>query len=262
MIITIIFLVMTLLITLDSIGSKRLRARVIRLGKQFFARATTTLPTLNKDDLPELLQAYLGYACAKKAAPIQNLRMKIKGAVQKQGRTNWYPIEAKLFLTTTPEQLLYYEDRTMAFLGSQKSFHQLEPENNLRSRAILSLFPQTTAPVVLNKMQEIASVAWRPDWLLHQSLIWTVSEATVLTTQQGGIAISLHIDIDSGKLLACHCSDTETGATVNFQYSDFEEVEAYLVPMTFDVRESYSGKEFIYRFQVTELIYNEDFAWW
>lgn len=262
MIISIVFWVMTVLITLDSIGSKRLRAKVIHLGKHFFAEAEKATEPVAKENLPELLRTYLDFACAKKAGPIQNLRMKIKGAVQRPGRKTWNPIEAKLFLTSSPEQMLYYEDRTLAFLVSQKTFRQLDAQNKIQTKAILSIFPQAAAPVILNQMHTIAALAWRPDWLLYFPLEWSVTESGTLKANKENIEIQLEIDTDSGQVLTCTCTDQQSDCTLAYRYSDYDEEESFQVPMSFEIEEVYSGKKFNYVCQVTGLIYNEDFAWW
>jgi hypothetical protein len=262
MIATIIFLVMTLLITLDSIGSKRLRAKVIRLGKHFFAEAGIPNYPLTEQDLPQILQRYLQLASPKEAAPIQNLRLKIKGAVQIQGRKSWTPIEAKQFLTTQPDQMLHYEDRTLAFLVSQKIFRQLTVEQNLQRKAVLSNFPQKNAPAIINQMYRIAMITWQPNWFLINKVEWEASEAGELLTKLGSIEVKFRFDGTTGQLISSECVDIDSGASIKYEYSDFEETESYLVPMRFEVTESYPGKQFQYRFQVTGLIYNEDFAWW
>jgi hypothetical protein len=235
MVFSIALLLVTLLITLDSIGSKRLRAKVIRLGRQFFAEANG--PTL---------------------------RMRYKAAVRREGRKSWQPIEAKLFLTTEPWRVVSYEDRTPGFLVSQKVFRLVDGKDIEQEKKILSLFPQSSPPPSLTKMHQWAFLPWlpdHPDWELVQ---WAVHDSVSKSGKytKDGMELIWRMESTSEQISSFQATMGETGVALRYEYNQYETMGNYQVPMAFTIEEEYSGQKYQYRCDVIDLVYDEDFAWW
>lgn len=265
MVFSILLLLITLLIILDSIGSKRLRSQVIRLAKTYFveAKAPTALTGEQWRNLPPLLQQYMMYACAKKAPP-GNLRMRYKAATQKRGRKGWLPLEAKLFLTARPRRMLYYEDRTLGFLVSQKRFRQVDKAKVEQSQRILSLFPQPVGPELLVQMHQMALLAWQPGHSCWTDLDWQSVDKCLLVAQLPAVSMSITLEIDPehGQLKALQCTAEAAAIELSYRYHTYETIGEYQVPMAFVIEEKYDDARYLYRCQVVDLIYEEDFAWW
>lgn len=265
MVFSILLLLITLLITLDSIGSKRLRSRVIGLAKTFFAQAESAgpVPGWQAKNTPPILQLYLDYACPDGATPA-TLRMRYKAALRRADRKNWQPIEAKLFLTTSPWQMVQYEDRTLAFLVSQKCFRLVTEAETEQSQRLFSLFSQPTAPDVMARMHQWACLVWQAGHPAWASLDWSLEDSQSVSSFLAAEKIHLtwKIDQESGQLTHFQAEAEEAGLSLNYTYADYEEQGAYRVPMSFEVAEVYAGKQYLYRAQLVDLVYDEDFAWW
>ncbi|HKK76484.1 MAG TPA: DUF6544 family protein [Saprospiraceae bacterium] len=265
MVFSILLLLITLLITLDSIGSKRLRSRVIGLAKTFFAQAEASSPVSGQQAAhhPPLLKRYLDYACPD-GEVVATLRMRYKAAARRADRKNWQPIEAKLFLTTSPWQMVQYEDRTLAFLVSQKRFRLVAEAKTEQSQRLFSLFSQPTAPDVLARMHQWACLVWQPGHPAWTSLDWSLEDSQSVSSflAKEKIHITWKIDKESGQLTHFQAKAEEAGLSLNYTYTDYEEQGAYQVPMSFEMAEVYADKQYLYRAQLVDLVYDEDFAWW
>lgn len=228
-------LLATLLITLDSIGSKRLRAKVIRLGQLFFADAEGS-----------------------------TLRIRYKAAVRREGRKSWQPIEAKFFLTTEPWRVVHYEDRTLGFLLSQKFFRLVNDGETEQDKKILSLIPQSSPPPSLTKMHQWALLSWLPDHSNWSLIEWDHHDSTSKSGRYSvdGMELSWQMDLAGEQVSTFQARTRGTDTALRYEYNQYETIGNYQVPMAFTINEEYSGHKYQYRCEVIDLVYDEDFAWW
>ncbi|MEO0340183.1 MAG: DUF6544 family protein, partial [Bacteroidota bacterium] len=148
----IVALVIALLIwiAIDSFGSKKIRRNIISVGKKSFQQS---LEEENHESLlaqiqglPEPLRQYLARSQALEALPIQTTRLRLKGVQKRQDRKRWAPLEAKIFLTTLPLSLAYYEDRTLGLFISGKKIQVLQKDVALSQYKVGSLLPISKTP--------------------------------------------------------------------------------------------------------------------
>lgn len=277
MIISILFCLAILMITLDSIGSKRLRRQVIKQSKAHFEHSKNIdaqLPPYQK--YTEDLQRFLIYAKKMDASPIQTLRFKLKGAQKKEEAKHWQPIEAKQFQTLSPLAMTYYEDRTLGFLWSIKKYRFLQDKKTGERQWMLSLFPfnqkRGKDDQWLNWMHLLASLPWLPDLAFSPSLHWEKDDfrenCTIATMHINGKRIRAYYTFTPhGQLLSCTCIlDKVLGSTskvsLSYQYFDFEYVENWQVPLRVRTKEKRTQVTLEAELKITQLVYNEDFAWW
>lgn len=263
MIASLVLLLMTLIITLDSIGSKRLRGRVIRRAQAFFSEAKVP-EKRSSAEAPVLLQSYLDFTAAKNGAPLHT-RMRYKAAVRRAGQKKWQPIEAKLFLISSPWRMVYYDDRTPGFLVSQKHFRQVDDAGVEQLQKIFSLFPQTAPPDLLARLYQVAMLPWLPGHAHWLEAEWQEADGLLSgTVHPGGVPVALRLELDTetGQLQSLHAEEATAGIALRVQYSDYEPAGSYRVPMRFIVEEEYAGKRYEYRCEVVDIVFNEAFAWW
>lgn len=272
MIISILFFLAVLIITLDSIGSKRLRGRLIKLGRAFFA-ASAPLEHAAKDS-PPILTNFLEFSGQNTAPPTQTLRFKLKGAQKKSTAKSWHPIEAKQFQTLEPLTMSYYEDLTLGFLWSQKKSRLIQKGKAKQQQWIFSLFPygkkQDSNNPILSWMHFLASMPWLPDIAFLETLDWEKIDGKSITAkfQMEGNTINVLYQFKSnGQPIRCRCTyqDLEAPASkldLEYQYFTFESVESWQIPLSGIMVEKTENSEHQTKFSLTQLVYNEDFAWW
>lgn len=272
MIISILFCLAILMITLDSIGSKRLRRRLIKSGKAFFD-ASTPLEQSAKD-LPPILTHFLNFSGQHKAAPIQTLRFKLKGAQKKSTAKFWQPIEAKQFQTLAPLTMIYYEDRTLGFLWSEKKSRLIESPKAKQTQFIFSLFPygekQQHQQRILTWMHLLASMPWLPDLALWESLEWKILDEKSVEAQfqiEDQVIHILYQFKQNGQPIRCRCKlqntfEASSNLDLEYQYFTFEKTESWQVPLSGIIEEQHEKSAIQTKFTLTQLVYNEDFAWW
>ncbi|MEM6378307.1 MAG: DUF6544 family protein, partial [Bacteroidota bacterium] len=187
---------------------------------------------------------------------------------------NWQPIEAKQFHTLEPLTMTYYEDRTLGFLWSMKKSRLIFKQKAYVQQRWLSLFPYAGKE---NKVQErlswmhlMASIPWLPDFAYRVSWETYEHEDNILKAKflmDDHFVKATWKFTPNGQVISCECKMNKVlGATfeesVHYQYFDFEEVESRSVPLRVRIIEKYEGTTFEKEFQITQLVYNEDFAWW
>lgn len=272
MIISILFCLAILIITLDSIGSKRLRGRLIRLGKVFFAQS---VPSVQDDkDLPPILKSFLVFSGQSKASAIQTLRFKLKGAQKKSGAKFWQPIEAKQFQTLEPLTMTYYEDRTLGFLWSQKKSRLIQKGHAEQQQWMLSIFPygkkKDHNKPILSWMHLLASMPWLPDIAFLGNLDWEEADEKSVEGKfqiEGHTIHVLYQFKPNGQPIRCRCTYQNlevpsANLDLEYQYFTFEEAESWQVPLSGIMVEKRNNLEDETKFNLTQLVYNEDFAWW
>ncbi|GAB5552629.1 MAG: hypothetical protein Sapg2KO_22200 [Saprospiraceae bacterium] len=276
MIISILFFLAILIITLDSIGSKRLRRQVIKQSKDFFA-LSETIDTKRPPEktFPEDLKRFLLRAKKIDASPIQTLRLKLKGAQKKEQAKHWQPVEAKQFQTLNPLAMTYYEDSTPGFLWSIKKYRGIQGKKEWYRRWTFSLFSfnqqQGKDEQWLNWMHLLASLPWLPDLAYLTDLHWEkdIRENCVIATIHiNGKRIRAYYTFHTnGQISSCSCVLDEVLSStskvrLSYQYFDFEDVESWRVPLRVKIKETQLKSALEAQLKITQLVYNEEFAWW
>lgn len=276
MIISILFFLAILIITLDSIGSKRLRGQVIKQSKDFFA-LSETIETKRPPEkaFPEDLKRFLLLAKKMDASPIQTLRFKLKGAQKKEQAKHWRPVEAKQFQTLKPLAMTYYEDATPGFLWSVKKYRGIQDKIAWSRQWAFSFFlfnPQKDKDDKwLNWMHLLASLPWLPDLAYLKGLHWEKDirgNGVIATMHINGKRIRAYYTFPTNGLISsCYCVlDEVLGSTsevkLSYQYFDFEDVESWRVPLRIKIKEVRQKSVIEAQLKITQLVYNEEFAWW
>lgn len=266
MVFSIFLLLGILLITLDSIGSKRLRSRVISRSKTIFAEADSEESRLVKTSpasLQPLLQSYLNYSTGGNSFPI-SVRIRYKAAVRRADRKYWQPIEAKLYLTAAPWRMINYEDFTLGFLISLKRIRLIDEDSIEQSQYWLSLFTSSRVPELMGKMHQWACLIWQPGHPAWARLKGQAESAKMVTYQlkKETIQFNWQIDQRSGEIGQFRAWSKDSLISLLYVYGDYQEVGDYHIPMTFEVEEKYGKKEYLYKCRIADIVFDEDFAWW
>ena len=270
MMISILFLLVILIITLDSIGSKRMRRLIIHKARTFFEESKEQ-EVRNIPDLPGL-DRFLSQSGQKNAETIQTLRFKLKGAQKDTTQKILQPVEAKQFHTLEPLTMSYYEDRTLGFLWSMKKSRLIFKQKAYVQQRRLSLFSygdkERKVQERLSWMHLAASMPWIPDLALLMS--WSAQDENTI---QAKLLIDDYFVKTSwklapnGQVISCRCTMSKVlGSTfsesVFYEYFDFAEEENWRVPLRIKITEKYKNTTLEKEFIITQVVYNEGFAWW
>jgi len=133
-------------VLLDHLGSRRVRTRVRRQATRLFAKAAP-LPLIAEN----LLSSH-------NPAPLETVRLKLKGSRRLTPKSSWFPVEAKLFVAPNPLAGVYYADWTRAPFVSEKEIRWLDGDEAGQERRLFSFFRRTA------KIGTGASLGW---WVLH-----------------------------------------------------------------------------------------------
>lgn len=269
MIATIILILITLIITLDSLGSKRIRARVIKKAKSAFEEALNPpeKPQVDPMDLPSPVQAFLQSHQAAEAESIFTLRMKLKGAVRRNGRPYWVPLEGKLFVAPPVDQLHFYQDRTLWFLLSRKTIMEYSSGQSTREERLFSLIPlRTRGGEPSPELHYWSCLPWIPELCRRPELNWSTEGKTKATFYWEAQKEKYRGEMTFGpkhnvQELVFYAGNSQE-LILKIRYEDLHELDGKMVPLKMDWQ--VPGKEGSrqYQYTITEVVYNEAFAWW
>ena len=274
MIFSIVLGLVVLLIVLDSIGSKQVRRLIINKAKSAFEYALAEdneVSLGSAESLPRELKRFLKASQAQEAIPPLTLRMKLKGAVKAATKKSWTPIEQKLFLSYQPASFISYQDLTLGFLISQKQFTILNSNEAQAGTKVLSVFSKNRGSherrLIEGGLHYLAMLPWQPNLARSSFIQWKGTTATLVLGKRN---IKGEFRFNKKGLIqqlsgTFSLKDSSGTAKINFQfnYSDYRSYDHLMVPFHLKVL-YWQGKSTndLFEFDVTDLVYNEDFAWW
>ncbi len=267
-------------ISIDSFGSKRIRRKVIEVGKQNFHLG---INEENQDfllgqsqQLPSPIRQYLEQSQAIKALPLQTTRLRFKGVQKRQDRKRWTPIEAKIFLTAHPLSLAYYDDRTLGLFLSGKKVQILEQENASSQYTIGSIFPLSSTPQGKPSHESLAQILAHAPWVADIFLLphWEWLDQSknqisgIFKWQEEELKVSYRFDkkgLIKSFLTRIPAQEALQNTTIDMEchFFDYKLLDSYQVPSKYQILRS-SGKKpgTIAKFDITELVQSNAFAWW
>lgn len=170
--------------------------------------------------------------------------------------------------------MTYYEDRTLGFLWSQKKSRLIQKGQAEQQQWVLSLFPygkkQDPNNPILSWMHLLASMPWLPDIAFLENLDWEEADEKSVDGRfqiEGHPIHVLYQFKSNGQPIRCRCTcqDLEVPSSkldLEYQYFTFEQTESWQVPLSGIMVEKNSNLGSETKFSLTQLVYNEDFAWW
>lgn len=269
MIATTILILVTLIIALDSLGSKRIRSGIIKKAKSAFQAALDQPEKKHQapEDLPALVQTFLRYHQPTGLEAVFTLRMKLKGAVRRDSKKYWSPLEAKLFVAPPNGELHLYQDRTLGFLRSRKTTLQYRAGQNEHQERLFSLFPlrpgaEAPPPAVLYW----ACLPWIPTLCLQPDLDWTSSEDQKAIffgeIQKEKYRIEMSFSPKGQLEDLAFFSESKKEMLFRVQYRDLHEMDGRNIPLKMDWQIKDGERSYQCRYTITEVVYNEAFSWW
>jgi len=270
MLASIILLTVSVLIFLDSMGSKRIRTGVIHRAKSGFAKSLEEeSQVLEKEEaLPKVLQQYLENTGTLPGLAGQNIRLKFKGAKRRIKGKRWIPLEAKYFLSRASLQMDFYQDATLGFLCSKKTVSHWSQEQRSYTEHLFSLISKSgekTAPAA--DLLLWVGLPWLAEAYLSSSVKWTESSKNQANFQFDLGAKTLYGSCIFGKdtylktlVLSLKEGRESEGLVINYQ--DYKSFENRIVPFAFQLTQNCGKSAWEYQFEVTDIIENEPFAWW
>ena len=143
---SILFGLIAVVVTLDNLGSRWVRGRVRNRAIGLFAEAKP---------MPKPVDSKFTEG---KQVSLETVRLKLKRSRRLSPKSNWYPVEAKLFFTPFPLGGTYYADGTLAPFVSEKEVRWLQGSQAGQERRLLSVFRLAA------KKDPRPQLAW---WVLH-----------------------------------------------------------------------------------------------
>ncbi len=148
-----------LVITIDHLGSRRVRSRVRRRAQRFFAEAKS---------LPLPAESI---SSTNNREALETVRLKLKESRRLAPKGSWYPVEAKLFLAAYPLAGVYYADWTRAPFVSEKQMRWLEGDQAGEERRLLSVFRLSAKKKLSPPLAWwVLQIPWYPSLLHHPDL--------------------------------------------------------------------------------------------
>lgn len=249
--------IIVLVITLDHLGSRRVRGRVRRRAIGLFAEAKPIpVPVGSK-------------SIEYNPVSLETVRLRLKRSRRLSPKGNWYPVEAKLFFVPFPLGGAYYADGTRAPFVSEKEVRWLEGRRAGQERRLLSVFRLSAKKKVsLPLAWWILHAPWYPDLLHHPGLkvelpgprkyrlTWKEAEnwsIDLVADDKGQWTESVLYGFRQKKeepLLRCRWTD----------YKDFDSwsIPTGLITQQYDQDSWWTSGHT----QVTDWVANEAFKWW
>ncbi len=276
----IFLLLIMLLITVDSVGSKRIRREVKREAATLFAealkRSAPEALVAELERLPVPVQRYLRMAGVPGRPVLRTVRLKQKGAIRLGPGKRWLPLEAKSFHTTDPDAFLWYADITAGPFVSFKGVDRLRNGKGRMQGKVFSLIPlfnATGAGIDEGSwLRYLGEAAFYPSRLLHPELEWTTlgERAARLAFPFSGKKLEMSLFFNASDELIRIEARRPRSVKGGFQedpwigeYDTYKEVQGYRLP--FHCRVSWelpAGRYTYYEADITDVAINEAFRWW
>jgi len=246
-----------LVVTLDHLGSHRVRNRVRQRAIRLFAEAKA-LPASDDNTLSQTNRS-----------PLETVRLKLKRSRRLSPKGGWFPVEAKLFFTPFPIGGAYYADWTRAPFVSQKEVRWLEGARSGEERRLFSLF---SLPA---KKDSGLQLAW---WLVHAP--WYPSllhhpDLRVVPQDDKRVQLSRTGDENwSVRLFAGDDGQWSVSELIGFRqknevplirchWSNYKKFDVWSIPTELITQHYNKGSWWkAGQTQLTDWVANEEFAWW
>ncbi len=250
------FLGLSLFLLLDLMGTQAFKKRALAQARALWQEP---MPARPAQPIPAALSAYQVFTRTQSEGTGTLLRMRIKGASRRLGRKSWRPFEGKAFFAPLQQRMVWYADWTWELFVSIKGQGQLSPTQSETAFRLFSFLPIGGPKIsTLNAQLGLAATVWQP-WT------WPYLEGTWQEKNPNLVAFS------TAQGLAALFAFETSGAVksleneeLRIEYSDYRPFGSQQFPFLLHVFvKKADGTWFLQaQVEVTDLVWDGEFAWW
>ncbi len=266
----VLFIVVVVLMSIDSLGAKWVRSFIQRSIKTQWEKNTAEAEAWPfepqpAEGLPDSVRRYLEKSGAWGRKPASVYKMRQKGAYRSRTPVAWQPVEAKFFGFTVLKSSVWYADITPALFISFKAV--LFFEKNVGKAWV---YFQSLLPLPWKYRQEqyhffaawqLAAQFWNPSIFQSKTWAWSLLEQANSALLQGQIGAE---HITAQVFFAKDGLPNELRLPQwSILFSEYRDIQGLMIPghFSFQSKET-SGRVLIYEATITDVAYEGDYRWW